>query len=53
MDAKGACDHLSGFNIMGRYLIVLYFSPSKQTKKSDLASKEAELAEMKAKYGEA
>ncbi|KAJ3347252.1 hypothetical protein HDU83_002279 [Entophlyctis luteolus] len=58
MDAKAACDHLSGFNIMGesavanvhsnsntisippgRYLIVLYFSPAKQTKKTDLASK--------------
>ncbi|KAJ3228770.1 Splicing factor 3B subunit 6 [Chytriomyces hyalinus] len=51
-DAKAACDHLSGFNIMGRYLIVLYFSPTKQTKKTDLAAKEAEINEMKAKYGE-
>ncbi|KAI9336077.1 hypothetical protein BDR26DRAFT_865083, partial [Obelidium mucronatum] len=50
-DAKAACDHLSGFNIMGRYLIVLYFNPTKQTKKLDLAAKEAEINEMKSKYG--
>ncbi|KAJ3067518.1 Splicing factor 3B subunit 6 [Podochytrium sp. JEL0797] len=49
-DAKAACDHLSGFNIMGRYLIVLYFNPTKQTKKLDLAAKEAEINEMKSKY---
>lgn len=24
-DAKGAVDHLSGFNVCGRYLIVLYY----------------------------
>lgn len=29
-DAKNACDHLSGFNLMGRYLIVLYYQPTKQ-----------------------
>lgn len=50
-DAKAACDHLSGFNIMGRYLIVLYFSPTKQTKKGDLGKKEEEIKEMKSKYG--
>lgn len=24
-DAKNACDHLSGFNVCGRYLVVLYY----------------------------
>lgn len=28
-DAKAAVDHLSGFNVCGRYLIVLYYQPSK------------------------
>lgn len=28
-DAKSACEQLSGFNFQGRYLIVLYFQPSK------------------------
>jgi pre-mRNA branch site protein p14 len=29
-DAKNACEHLSGFNLQGRYLIVLYYQPGKQ-----------------------
>ena len=28
-DAKQACDHLSGFNIGGRYLVVLYYQANK------------------------
>eukprot|EP00501_MAST-03F_sp_TOSAG23-6_P002160 GSMAST32.ASY1.ANO1.2260.1 assembled CDS len=28
-DAKNAVDHLSGFNVCGRYLIVLYFQQTK------------------------
>ena len=47
-DAKAACDHLQGFNVMGRYLIVLYFQASKVQKKADLRKKEAELRELKA-----
>ncbi len=23
-DAKNACEHLSGFNVLGRYIVVLY-----------------------------
>lgn len=34
-DAKTAVDHLSGFNVANRYLIVLYYNTSKQTKKVD------------------
>ena len=32
-DAKNAVDHLSGFNVANRYLIVLYYNTSKATKK--------------------
>ena len=32
-DAKVAVDTLSGFNVLGRYLIVLYYHPSKFAKK--------------------
>jgi hypothetical protein len=32
-DAKMAVDHLSGFNVANRYLIVLYFNPARQNKK--------------------
>jgi len=35
-DAKTACDHLSGFNVQNRYLIVLYYNPSRQNKKLTL-----------------
>ncbi|TPX33284.1 hypothetical protein SeMB42_g07501 [Synchytrium endobioticum] len=50
-DAKAACDHLSGFNIMGRYLIVLYYQPQKQTKKADLKKKAEDLENLKRKHG--
>ncbi|KAJ3045507.1 Splicing factor 3B subunit 6 [Rhizophlyctis rosea] len=50
-DAKAACDHLSGFNVMNRYLIVLYYSTTKATKKKDLDKKEADVNDMKRKYG--
>ncbi|CAG8736830.1 9218_t:CDS:2 [Cetraspora pellucida] len=46
-DAKAACDHLNGFNVMGRYLIVLYYQPNKVTKKMNLQKKEEELKELK------
>lgn len=35
-DAKNAVDHLSGFNVANRYLIVLYYNTSKQTKKASI-----------------
>jgi len=31
-DAKNACDHLSGFNVCNRYLVVLYYQPNKVCK---------------------
>ncbi len=50
-DAKNACDHLSGFNVCNRYLVVLYYQANKAFKKVDADKKEADLAAMKAKYG--
>eukprot|EP00095_Tigriopus_kingsejongensis_P006082 maker-scaffold712_size108441-snap-gene-0.29 protein:Tk06082 transcript:maker-scaffold712_size108441-snap-gene-0.29-mRNA-1 annotation:"pre-mrna branch site p14-like protein" len=50
-DAKNACDHLSGFNVCNRYLVVLYYQANKAFKKMDAEKKEAELMAMKAKYG--
>ena len=29
-DAKAACEHLSGFNVLGRYLIVVYYNAQKR-----------------------
>ena len=50
-DAKNAVDHLSGFNVCGRYLIVLYYQPTKMQKNVDNAVKKKEIEEMKAKFG--
>ena len=46
-DAKTACEHLSGFNLMGRYLIVLYYQPKKGLKRSTVAAKEEEVRQLK------
>lgn len=42
-DAKTAVENLNGFNVAGRYLIVLYYQPHKVMKKTDLAKKQAEV----------
>lgn len=49
-DAKNACDHLQGFNVCNRYLVVLYYQPSKAFKKVDIAKKEAEIDHIKKSY---
>ncbi|XP_055376211.1 splicing factor 3B subunit 6 [Condylostylus longicornis] len=49
-DAKNACDHLSGFNVCNRYLVVLYYQSNKAFKKLDVDKKQEELNNLKAKY---
>ena len=51
LDAKNAVEHLTGFNVAGRYLTVLYYQPNKVTKKMDLEKKRQELEALKAKHG--
>ncbi|CAH3171169.1 unnamed protein product [Porites lobata] len=52
-DAKNACDHLSGFNVCNRYLVVLYYHiyQGKAFQKLDKEKKRQELEKMKEKYG--
>ncbi|KAI9221278.1 pre-mRNA branch site p14-like protein-like protein [Blastocladiella britannica] len=50
-DAKNACEHLSGYNFGGRYLIVLYFQAKKLQRKLDLERREKELSQLKEQYG--
>ncbi|XP_065843612.1 splicing factor 3B subunit 6-like [Oscarella lobularis] len=50
-DAKNACDHLQGFNVCNRYLVVLYYQPNKMFKKLDKGKKQEELEKVKEKYG--
>jgi pre-mRNA branch site protein p14 len=42
-DAKAAVDHLSGFNVGGRYLVVLYYQPAKFQRRAEADEKEKEL----------
>lgn len=48
-DAKAAVDHLSGFNVCGRYLIVLYYQPAKMQKRMDQQAKKKELEDLRTK----
>merc|ERR1719442_271780 len=50
-DAKNAMDHLSGFNVAGRYLVLLYYNPAKLQSKIDAKSKRADIDKLKKKYG--
>lgn len=50
-DAKAAVDHLSGFNVANRYLIVLYYNATRKNKKTSLKEKEEEVRKMQEKYG--
>ena len=46
-DAKAAVDHLSGFSVGGRYLVVLYYQPAKFAKRAQREEQEQELMELR------
>ncbi|KAG7370830.1 RNA recognition motif containing protein [Nitzschia inconspicua] len=48
-DAKAAVDHLSGFNVGGRYLVVLYYQPAKFQKRAETEEKQKELELLRSK----
>mmetsp|Transcript_33301 Transcript_33301/g.33914 ORF Transcript_33301/g.33914 Transcript_33301/m.33914 type:complete len:127 (+) Transcript_33301:66-446(+) len=50
-DAKNAVDHLSGFNVCGRYLIVLYYQATRMQKRMDNIKKKKDIDDLKAAYG--
>merc|ERR1719261_1562958 len=50
-DAKNAMNHLSGFNVAGRYLVLLYYNPSKMANKTDNNKKREDIDRLKKKYG--
>ncbi|KAJ1926190.1 hypothetical protein EC988_010319, partial [Linderina pennispora] len=41
-----------GFNVMGRYLIVLYYQTNHRSKKTDLAKEEERIAQLRQRYKE-
>uniref|UniRef100_A0A6B2LT52 RRM domain-containing protein n=1 Tax=Arcella intermedia TaxID=1963864 RepID=A0A6B2LT52_9EUKA len=51
-DAKNAREHLSGFNVKDRYLIVLYFQKGLVQKRVDAEKKKQEIAKLKEQLGE-
>ncbi|KAF8709113.1 RNA recognition motif (RRM, RBD, or RNP domain), partial [Rhizoctonia solani] len=50
--AKNALEHLNGFHLQERYIVVLYHMPTKQeaAAKADLVRREEELAALKKKH---
>ena len=46
-DAKAAVDHLSGFNVGGRYLVLLYYQPAKFERRQEVAEKQKDLEELR------
>jgi len=50
LDAKNACEHLSGFNVGGRYLVVLYFNKERMAAKMDTEQKRAEIDALKKQH---
>merc|ERR1712037_123043 len=46
-DAKSAVDHLSGFNVGGRYLVVLYYQPAKFEKRATIEERQREVEELR------
>ena len=46
-DAKRAVDHLSGFNVGGRYLVVMYYQPAKFEKRADAELKRKEIEDLR------
>eukprot|EP01126_Amoeba_proteus_P057356 TRINITY_DN7297_c0_g1_i1.p1 TRINITY_DN7297_c0_g1~~TRINITY_DN7297_c0_g1_i1.p1 ORF type:complete len:146 (+),score=28.88 TRINITY_DN7297_c0_g1_i1:68-505(+) len=47
-DAKNAREHLSGFNVKDRYLIVLYFQKQISDKRKDMAKQQKEIDALRA-----
>uniref|UniRef100_A0A915BGK3 Splicing factor 3B subunit 6 n=3 Tax=Ascarididae TaxID=6250 RepID=A0A915BGK3_PARUN len=49
-DAKNACEHLSGFNVSNRYLVVLYYQATKAYRRMDTEKAKERLEEIKDRY---
>lgn len=49
-DAKKALDHLSGFNVGNRYIVVLYYNKGKMEEKRSVQQRKAEVAKLKEQY---
>jgi pre-mRNA branch site protein p14 len=50
-DAKAAQEHLGGFNVQNRYIVVLFYNSKKTFQKMSTKDQEEELRAMQEKYG--
>ncbi|XP_004347840.1 pre-mRNA branch site protein p14 [Capsaspora owczarzaki ATCC 30864] len=50
LDARNACEHLSGFNVGGRYITVLYYNPQRLLARMDVNKKREELDKLKQQH---
>ncbi len=50
-DAKKACEHLSGFNVGNRYIVVLYYNKSKMEEKKSARERKRDMEVLKQHYG--
>lgn len=49
-DAKKACEHLSGFNVGNRYIVVLYYNKQRMDEKKSTKERQEDLAKLKEHY---
>lgn len=50
-DAKKALEHLSGFNVGNRYIVVLYYNKNKMEEKKSIQERKKEVDKLKKQYG--
>ena len=52
-DAKNAVEHLNGFNVLGRYIVVLYYQPKPKEvdAKQDINARKEKLEILKKQHG--
>lgn len=50
-DAKNAVENLSGFNVGGRYLVILYYKPEKREEREAVAQQRRDLEKLKQAHG--
>lgn len=49
-DAKKACEHLSGFNVGNRYIVVLYYNKQRMEDKKSARQRKSDIEELKQQY---
>jgi pre-mRNA branch site protein p14 len=51
-DAKNALENLNGFNVIGRYLVVLYYQPEKTQRRINMEKEKKEIEQLRRQMGQ-